>query len=851
MLRPSPAVWTGETASNAWLQETPEPFTKQVWGNALWMNAGDAAALDLADGDLAEIASDWGRVRAPVLVVAGQAAGTVAMHLGYGRRAAGPIGSGVGVDANPLRPTDGARVIPGVSVAKAEGREEIFRTQLHFEEHDRDLLRTVAAGAAVLPASEAGPEASFYPPKPDGEHAWGMVIDLDACIGCNACVTACQAENNVPVVGPEEVARGRIMHWLRVDAYVEEGTGTAFQPVPCMHCEQAPCEPVCPVAASVHDAEGLNVQVYNRCVGTRFCQANCPYKVRRFNFFGYADGEEFATMGVAAARRADEPGRHGARARGDGEMHLLRAAHRPRAPHGRGRGPADGGGAHRLPVRLSDAGDRLRRSHRRGLRRGVGEAGSAELRHARSPRHPTAYHVSRAGRPGRGGRDMTAESAYLPSGESFAEITAAVADPVLEQRFGLGWWIGFGVAAALTLTMVFSLVWLVTFGVGIWGINTSNVWGFAIANYVWWIGIGNAGTLISSMLLLTRQRWRASISRFAEAMTLFAAAIAGLFPIFHLGRPWLFYWLVPYPDTMTLLPQWNSPLVWDFFAIASYLLFSLMFWYTGALPDFASLRDRASSRGRQRLYGILAFGWRGSARHWQIHQAYYGAMACLGVPLVISVHSVVGLDFAAGMMPGWNETVFPPYFVVGAMYSGFAMVVVLAAAIRRATNTQHLITIDHFDVMARILLMASLIMTASYATEWFFGWYSGETAERGFVRNEFTGAYAPFYWTMLACNCGFPLLFVFRAVRRSLPALIVIAVLINVGMWLERILIINETLSHAYVPSEWTLFWPTVWDWLLLAGTLGFFAFLFYVFVRVIPAVSIHEVKARTSEARA
>ena len=298
VLRPSPAVWTGETASNAWLQETPEPFTKQVWGNALWMNAGDAAALGLGEGDLAEIASDWGSVRAPVLVVAGQAAGTVAMHLGYGRRAAGPIGSGVGVDANPLRPPDGAGAIPGVTVAKAEGREEIFRTQRHFEEHGRELLRTVAAGAAVLPASDTGPEASFYPPKPDGEHTWGMVIDLDSCIGCNACVTACQAENNVPVVGPEEVARGRIMHWLRVDAYVEEGAGTAFQPVPCMHCEQAPCEPVCPVAASVHDAEGLNVQVYNRCVGTRFCQANCPYKVRRFNFFGYADGQEYATMGA-------------------------------------------------------------------------------------------------------------------------------------------------------------------------------------------------------------------------------------------------------------------------------------------------------------------------------------------------------------------------------------------------------------------------------------------------------------------------------------------------------------------------------------------------------------------------
>ncbi|MRX49923.1 hydrogenase [Paracoccus sp. S-4012] len=438
---------------------------------------------------------------------------------------------------------------------------------------------------------------------------------------------------------------------------------------------------------------------------------------------------------------------------------------------------------------------------------------------------------------------MSAASAYLPR-MTAAEITAEVADPVLRPAFGRRWWIGCGIALALTLVMVASVLWLLWQGVGIWGVNTSNVWGFALANYIWWIGIGNAGTLISSMLLLTRQRWRASVSRFAEAMTLFAAAIAGLFPIFHLGRPWLCYWLVPYPDTMGIYPQWRSPLVWDFFAIAAYLLFSLMFWYTGAIPDFATLRDRARTRGSQVFYGILAMGWRNSARHWQIYESYYLAMAALGVPMVVSVHSVVGLDFAAGLMPGWQETIFPPYFVVGAMFSGFAMVVVLAAALRHALGLEALITRAHFDVMGKVLLFASLVMALSYATEWFFAWYSHDPADQFLLSWEFFGAYGPIYVFMLACNCLVPQLYWFRAVRRSVAASVVIALLINVGMWLERILIVAITPARGHLPSQWSIFWPTVWDWLTLVGSLGFFALMFFLFVRLVPTASMHEVKA-------
>jgi Ni/Fe-hydrogenase subunit HybB-like protein len=434
----------------------------------------------------------------------------------------------------------------------------------------------------------------------------------------------------------------------------------------------------------------------------------------------------------------------------------------------------------------------------------------------------------------------------------YGRVTREIADPVLSGGAGRGWWAFCLFFLALTGIMIASIVWLLYRGIGIWGINTSNIWGFAIANYVWWIGIGNAGTLISSMLLLTRQRWRTSISRFAEAMTLFAAAIAGLFPILHLGRPWLFYWLVPYPNTLGLTPQWRSPLVWDFFAIASYLLFSLMFWYVGALPDFATLRDRARARGTRILFGILAFGWRNSAWQWHVWKSYYGAMAALGVPLVISVHSVVGLDFAAGIAPGWAETIFPPYFVVGAMFSGFAMVVVLAAVFRHALKIPDLVTEEHFDVMGKVLLFGAWIMALSYATEWFYAWYSQEAAERYLVAFEFSGLYAPLYVTMLACNCLIPQLYWLPWARRTLPVTITIAVLINVGMWLERILIVAMTPARSHLPSQWSAYWPTIWDWLLFAGTLGFFGLLFTLFLRVIPAVSMHEVKAdRRQEASA
>ncbi|QOZ78800.1 hydrogenase [Bradyrhizobium sp. CCBAU 53351] len=426
-------------------------------------------------------------------------------------------------------------------------------------------------------------------------------------------------------------------------------------------------------------------------------------------------------------------------------------------------------------------------------------------------------------------------------------ITQAIADQLF-TGFGKRWWLALLATLPFVLWLLVAIVWLFYRGIGIWGINSTIVWGVAIANYVWWIGIGNAGTLISAMLLLTRQRWRASINRFAEAMTLFAVAIAGLMPIIHLGQPIYAYWLAPYPNTMALWPQWRSALVWDFWAIVSYLLFSILFWYVSLIPDLATMRDRAPWRGAQLVYGAFALGWRGSAREWSRLQTLHSTMAALGVPLVCSVHSIVGLDFAASLMPGWQESIFPPYFVVGAMYSGFAMVVVLAAGIRWGLGLQAIITPRHFDAMARILLMASIVMFYSYATEWFMGWYGGEHADRAFVRFEFAGTYAPLYWALLTCNCLVPQLLWWPFARRSLPVLILVAIAINIGMWLERILIVWNTLSHGYMPSLWHSFHFTFWDWSFLIAPLGFFAFLFLLFMRLIPSVSMFDMRELAHE---
>jgi Ni/Fe-hydrogenase subunit HybB-like protein len=421
-------------------------------------------------------------------------------------------------------------------------------------------------------------------------------------------------------------------------------------------------------------------------------------------------------------------------------------------------------------------------------------------------------------------------------------ITDMIAGPVFSPA-GKRWWIAFLLTLPFVLWTLVALIWLLTQGIGAWGVNTTIVWGFAIANYVWWIAIGSGGTLISSILVLTRQNWRTSVNRFAESMTLFAVAISGIFPIIHLGRPAYFYWMAPYPNTMSIWPQWRSALVWDFWAILSYLIFSIVFLYVGLLPDLATMRDRATRRSAQVLYGVFALGWRGSARHWRLYKMLHVTLAAIAVPLVTSVHSIVGLDFAASLMPGWQESIFPPYFVIGALFSGFAMVLLLTALVRWGLQLEAIITLGHFDAMAKIILTGSILMTYSYATEWFLAWYGGEHADRSLIAFMFTGHYAPLYWALLFCNCLLPQALWFPAVRRNVPALFAIVLLILVGMWLERILIIWNTLSHDYMPTLWRVFRTTFWDWSFLFGPLGVFAFCFLLFIRLVPAVSIYETR--------
>ena len=433
--------------------------------------------------------------------------------------------------------------------------------------------------------------------------------------------------------------------------------------------------------------------------------------------------------------------------------------------------------------------------------------------------------------------------AEMRAGWGYASITDKISDIVLTRPVHwVGAWL-FVVSLLLTLFFFGASAWLFTRGVGIWGVDIPVAWGFAIGNFVWWIGIGHAGTFISAFLLLLRQKWRNSINRFAEAMTLFAAGIAGLWPILHLGRPWFFYWLMPYPNVMELWPQWRSPLVWDIFAISTYLIVSLLFWYVGLLPDLATLRDRAHSRARQIVYGLLALGWRGEARHWARFETAYLLLAGLAAPLVISVHTIVSLDFAIGNTPGYHSTIFPPYFVAGALFSGFAMVLTLAIPMRHFFGLEDFITLDHFDHAAKVMLATGLIVAYGYFMEVFTAFYSGDRYEIYMTTNRMAGPYAPIYWALLVCNVLAAQLLWFRRARRAPWLLFALSLVVNLGMWMERFMIVVTSLHRDFLPSAWGMFYPTGWDWGMLAGSIGFFLLLFLLFVRFLPAISIFEMR--------
>jgi molybdopterin-containing oxidoreductase family membrane subunit len=435
-------------------------------------------------------------------------------------------------------------------------------------------------------------------------------------------------------------------------------------------------------------------------------------------------------------------------------------------------------------------------------------------------------------------------SAVLAPGHSYASVTDKVSAIVLVEGTKKGWLGGFALAFVLFMVLNMAIAYLFYKGVGIWGINIPIAWGFAIVNFVWWIGIGHAGTLISAFLLLMRQTWRQSINRFAEAMTLFAVACAGMFPLLHLGRPWLFYWLFPYPDTMGTWPQFRSPLIWDVFAVSTYATISLVFWFVGLIPDLATLRDRAKKRLGQIVYGILAMGWRGSARHWRNYEMAALLLAGLATPLVVSVHTVVSFDFTIAIVPGWHSTIFPPYFVAGAIYSGFAMVLTLAIPLRYFYKLEDFVTIRHLDNMGKITLATGLIVAYGYMMETFMAYYSGNTYDRYMIVNRMTGPYAPIYWILITCNIAIPLtLLWFRRIRRNPLALFAISLVLQTGMWLERFVIVITSLHRDFTPSAWGMYYPTIWDWATFIGSIGLFFTLFLLFIRYLPMISIFEMR--------
>ncbi len=439
--------------------------------------------------------------------------------------------------------------------------------------------------------------------------------------------------------------------------------------------------------------------------------------------------------------------------------------------------------------------------------------------------------------------DYTVEEPVVIGRPTAAEIDAVVTSP-LDRFPSRTWWIAFGITSSMLGIGLACFAITFFFGVGVWGINQPVAWGFDIVNFVFWVGIGHAGTLISAILFLLRQRWRNGIARFAEAMTIFAVMCAAIFPLLHTGRPWLPLYLTPYPNQHALWVNFTSPLLWDVFAVSTYFIVSAVFWYLGLIPDFATLRDRAVHPIKKLVYSICSLGWRHSSRHWQHFERAYLILAGFATPLVLSVHTIVSFDFAVSVIPGWHTTIFPPYFVAGAVFSGFAMVQNSLIVVRQLFGLKHLITLDTLEKMNKVMILTGSMVGYAYAMEFFVAWYSGSQFETFVFVNRALGPYAWAYWTMVTCNVVFPQLFWFKKVRRSIPAMFVIAVFVNVGMWFERFVIVVTSLSRDYLPSSWGHYVPSIYDVGILIGSLGLFFTLILLFVRALPVISLAEIKS-------
>ncbi|MDA1027633.1 MAG: polysulfide reductase NrfD [Bacteroidetes bacterium] len=443
--------------------------------------------------------------------------------------------------------------------------------------------------------------------------------------------------------------------------------------------------------------------------------------------------------------------------------------------------------------------------------------------------------------------DFHDEAPLVKGNLTFHDITEIVSSHT-EKKTPLQWYGAFGLALSGLMLMIVMIAYLFWNGTGVWGLNNPVGWGFAIVNFVFWVGIGHAGTLISAILFLFRQQWRTAINRSAEAMTLFAVVCALVFPGIHVGRVWAAYWMLPIPNQMGMWPQFKSPLLWDVFAVSTYFTVSAAFWYVGLIPDLASLRDRATGL-RRKVFGVLAMGWTGANRHWRNYEKAYLLLAALCTPLVLSVHSVVSFDFAVSIVPGWHTTIFPPYFVAGAIFSGFAMVITLMVVARKVYNVENIITIDHLEKMNIVILVTGSMVGFAYITEFFIAWYSGVQYEQYAFTNRMFGPYAWAYWTMMTCNLFFPQFFWIKKLRRSIPFMFAISIFVNVGMWFERFVITVVSLHRDYLPSAWDYYTPTWVDVLTFVGTFGLFFTLFLLFLRFLPMVAASEVKGVLPEA--
>jgi Ni/Fe-hydrogenase subunit HybB-like protein len=436
------------------------------------------------------------------------------------------------------------------------------------------------------------------------------------------------------------------------------------------------------------------------------------------------------------------------------------------------------------------------------------------------------------------------EDTLIEGSHSYETITDRIGRLITNQKLhGKNWWAFFLFGFVFLNLLMIAIGWLLWRGIGIWGNNQPVGWGFDIINFVWWIGIGHAGTLISAILLLMRQKWRMSINRFAEAMTIFAVMCAGLYPLLHTGRPWVAYWLFPYPNWMGLWPQFRSPLVWDVFAVSTYFTVSLLFWGIGLIPDLATMRDRATNKLARRVFGVLALGWTGSARGWDRFETSYRILAGLSTPLVLSVHSIVSFDFAVSLLPGWHATIFPPYFVAGAVFAGFAMVLALGIPVRRWYGLEDFITMRHIDWMCKIMLATGLIVFYGYIMEAFYAWYSANVYEQYMIWNRMTGPYWPFYWALIICNGIIPQMLWSPKARYNLKVVMFVSIVISIGMWLERFIIIPVSLHRDFLPSSWHMYVPTMWDIAMFLGTLGLFFFMMFLFIRFVPVISIFEMR--------